>query len=40
MGLAFHYFASRPSSIIGGTEKEIASIEYLVRRREKKSLEQ
>jgi hypothetical protein len=40
MGLAFHYFASRPSSVIEETEKEIASIEYLARKRKKKSSEQ
>ncbi|MEM1655663.1 MAG: 2TM domain-containing protein [Nitrososphaerota archaeon] len=39
IGLAFHYFGSRPSSVIEEAEKEIAMIEYRARRR-KKSAEQ
>ncbi len=40
VGLAFHYFASRPSSVIEEAEKELASIEYYARRQKKKSAEQ
>ncbi len=35
IGLAFHYLASRPSSIIEEAEKEIALIEHHARKRKK-----
>lgn len=40
IGLAFHYLASRPSSIIEEAEKEIAFIEYHARNRKRKGSEQ
>lgn len=33
IGLAFHYIESRPASVIEETEKEIAEVEYLAKRR-------
>jgi len=40
IGLAFHYLASRLSSIIEEAEKEIAFIEYHARKRKRKGSEQ
>lgn len=35
IGLAFHYFASRPSLVIEEAEKEMAMIEYHAKKRKK-----
>lgn len=40
IGLAFHYFGSRQSTVVEEVEKEIASIEYRARRKRKTMPEQ